>query len=229
MISPSTGADDDPLSEYGPDPKFNPRLADLVASAQRSGLLKSTIKAAIDRGQGISPSGAQLVPLTIEFMLPPRVAAIVECQTAQKNRTMMAIQEILKDHGATMTPTSYMFERKGKIAFESVAAERYDEVFEMAIELGALDVGSESSAAGERFLVYTQPDEMASIGEKLCRQLGLKMEGQALIWDPNSDNKVSIEGEVFEHIKSLKDELEEEDSVQAIFWNTDELSSRGIL
>jgi transcriptional/translational regulatory protein YebC/TACO1 len=199
-----------------------------MASARRSGLSKSTVKAAIDRGQGISPSGAQLVPLTIEFMLPPQVAAMVECLTAQKNRTMMAIQEVLKDHGATMTPTSYMFERKGKIAFESVPAGRYDKVLEEAIELGALDVDSESSAAGERFLVYTRPDEMASIGEKLCRQLDLKMESQALIWDPNSDNKVSIKGEVFEHIKSLKDELEEEESVQAISWNTDKFSSRNI-
>ena len=73
-------------AEYGPDINTNPRLAGLVVHAKKAGFPKSSIESAIARGQGVSPSGAMLETMTIEAMIPPSIAAVIECQTDSKAR-----------------------------------------------------------------------------------------------------------------------------------------------
>lgn len=75
-----------PQPVYGPDPASNPQLAAVVATAKEQGVPKATIENAIARGQGISPKGAALENLTIEAMIPPSVAIIIECQTDSKSK-----------------------------------------------------------------------------------------------------------------------------------------------
>ena len=79
-----------------------------------------------------------------------------------------------------MTPTSYLFDRKGKITFESSQDIDEDAIFEQAIEAGALDV-----EMGEHGVVaiYTEPTGLAPVATALGTGLGLKIESSEFIWD----------------------------------------------
>ena len=95
----------DASRNHGPDPRNNPQLAAAIGNAKRSGMQKASIETAVLRGQGKSASGAALESLTIEAVLPP-VALIVECDTDNKARALPEIRSILREYGATTTPTS---------------------------------------------------------------------------------------------------------------------------
>jgi transcriptional/translational regulatory protein YebC/TACO1 len=178
------------LLEYGPDPATNPRLSTLIANARKAGFPKQSIEAAIARGQGKSTSGNALESVTIEAMLPNAVAAIIECQTDSKGRLLHEIRDVLKQHDATVTPTIYLFERKGRVIFEPSTTVGGDELLEQAIEAGALDV--ETNDDGQ-IVIYTAPSELNRVGQDLVKALDLKIESSDFIWDPKRDSVVNVE------------------------------------
>ena len=119
----------------GPDPILNSRLGVAIANAKKGALPKTSIESAIAKGQGKSVSGAPLESLTIEAMLPFFVAAIIECQTDQKARVLQDIRFLIKDHGGIITPTGYLFEKKGRIIFERKKGIGPDDILEKVIEI----------------------------------------------------------------------------------------------
>ena len=177
-------------TEHGPDQTANPRLAGLIAAAKKVGFPKASIESAIARGQGQSLSGAALESLTVEVLLPPAIAAIIECQTDSKARTLQDLREVFKDYGATMTPTNYLFERKGRITFEASQDLDEDAFLEQAIEAGALDVERGEDGL---VIVYTKPADLTSVAAAMEPALGLKVESSEFIWDPKEDTKVEVD------------------------------------
>ncbi|KAI9813775.1 MAG: hypothetical protein M1827_003565 [Pycnora praestabilis] len=174
---------------FGADPNTNPRLAGAIASAKKAGFPKTSIEAAVSRGQGVSPSGTALESLTIEAILPPSVALVIECQTDSKARTLADLRQTIKYYGGTVTPTSYLFEKKGMVVFERAEGVGVDEVLEEAVEEGAIDVQEDKEG---RVIVYTEPGKTASTAESLALSKGLKVETSEIVWDPNEDTKVNI-------------------------------------
>ena len=170
----------------------NAKLAAVVANAKKAGFPKASIEAAIARGQGRSPNGSALENLTIEAMIPPSVAAVIECQTDSKLKTLQDIRLLIGRFGGTMTPTTYMFERRGKVVFEKAEGVGSDEVLEEAIEAGATDVDVEEDG---KVVVYTDPRTTKSTADTLAAALGLKVESSDIIWDPNEDTKITIDSE----------------------------------
>lgn len=203
---------------FGGDPNSNPKLADLIVKAKREGFAKASIEAAIARGQGRSLSGASLEQVSVEAMLPQNVACIIDCETDNKLRTLADVRTILKDNGGMATPTNYLFTRKGQIVFEAKEGTGVDEVFEQAIEVGALDVleGDEG-----RIIVFTEPNEVKSAGETISTSLGLDIVSSEIIWDPNEETQVPLEHEeTANDICRFIDELQQhEASVQGIYMN----------
>ena len=116
-------------------------------------MAKATMESAIAKGQGVSTSGAPLEPLTIEAMLPSSVAAVIECLTDMRARALQDVRYLVKKAGGIATPTSYLFEKKGKVTFEGQPGLNPDDYLEQAIEAGATDVG-----AGEdgRLVIFTE-------------------------------------------------------------------------
>lgn len=202
----------------GPDTQFNPRLTLALSNAKRAGVPKSVIEAAIARGQGLSVTGAALEPVTIEAMLPHSVAAVIECQAEQKARVLQDIRYIIKDAGGTVTPTTYLFEKKGRVVFEKKEdAINPDDYLEQAIEAGATDLMTDALG---RLVVYTAPTDTKSVGEVLSKVTGLSIEEFGIFWDPNKDTLVNLAEE--EHVKELEDTLNtlrEDPSVQDIYVN----------
>ncbi|KAF2688447.1 YebC-like protein [Lentithecium fluviatile CBS 122367] len=173
-----------------PDPKMNSRLALAIATAKKNAMPKANIEAAIARGQGLSASGAALENLTVEAILPPSIAAIFECQTDNKLRTLSDLRLLVKNAGGTASTVGFMFEKKGRIVLQKKEGVGVDEVLEPALEAGVLDVLEDEQG---RVVLLTEPAEMKSVGEALAKTLGLEIAERDIIYDPNEDTKVALD------------------------------------
>lgn len=152
-------------------------------------------------------------------MLPGTVAAVIECMGENKARVLQDVRIVIKDHGGTVTPTTYLFDKKGRIIFEKKNGINPDDYLDQAIEAGAADLDTDAEG---RLVVYTEPSETKSVGEVLSKATGLAIEQSQIIWDPNRDTMVKVENE--EHLNDLEDAmnaLREESSVHDIYINTE--------
>ncbi|KAL2815976.1 transcriptional regulator TACO1-like protein [Aspergillus granulosus] len=206
------------IQMWGPDPKFNPRLALALSNAKRAGIPKAIIEAAIARGQGVSVTGEALEPVTIEAIFPHSVAAVIECQAEGKARCLQDVRHLVKNAGGSATPTAYLFEKKGKIVFEKKDGLSADDCLDQAIEAGATDITADEEG---RIVVYTEPTETKGVGEALSKSAGLTIEGLEIIWVPNEDTLVELKDETqVQDIEDLLSALHEEPSVRDIYLNT---------
>ena len=173
--------------QNGADPQSNPQLANVITTAKKQALPKASIESAIARGQGRSLTGAALESLTIEVMIPPSVAVIVECQTDSKARTLKELKTAIRSSGGTITPTTHMFDRKGKIVFEASRGVEEGEIFDQAVEAGAIDVQTEEDG---KLVVYTEPSHTTAVADKMAISSGLNVRSLDIIWDPKEDMMV---------------------------------------
>ncbi|RKF57130.1 putative transcriptional regulatory protein [Erysiphe neolycopersici] len=223
---------------YGPDPNLNPRLATLITNAKKdtevffspksdfmtyfisAGFPKVSMEAAIARGQGKSTSGNKLESLMLEAIMPPSIALIIECETDNKSRTLMDLRFKIKYHGGIVTPTSYLFKRKGKLVLEkNEKIKGVDDVLDAAIDAGAEDVDTYGE---DSILVWTEPSKTFSTLEELQSKLELKVKSSEIIWDANRDTVVpliDIDAVKINHLIDLVNELQEYTDVQGVFAN----------
>lgn len=202
---------------YGSDPVFNTRLVSAINSAKTAGFTKASIESAISRGQGRSSTGQALEALTVEAILPPFVACVIECQTDQKLRSLQDLRHLITNNGGTVTPTSYLFERKGKVTFEKVDGLGAEDILEQAIEAGATDVDVDEDG---RVVVDSEPSDTMTVSQKLSEMAGLKVHTSEIIWDPNKDTLVEIESEEkAQRLQDLVEKIQEEPSVQDVYLN----------
>ncbi|KAF2263669.1 YebC-like protein [Lojkania enalia] len=211
----------------GPNPSMNPRLALAIEKAKKNAVPKANIEAAIARGQGLSATGAALESVNLEALLPGNIATIIECQTDNKLRTLADLRLVVKEAGGTVTPTNYMFEKKGQIIFQKKEGVGVDEVLEPALEAGVLDVVEDGEG---RVVLFTEPAQTMTTAQTLAKTLDMEIEESEVIWDPNEDTKVPLnDGTVAQDFIQFLDELEEVSGVQGVYANwskgsiTDEL------
>ncbi|KAJ5180211.1 hypothetical protein N7492_003421 [Penicillium capsulatum] len=202
---------------WGPDPKYNPRLTLALSNAKRASIPKTVIEAAIARGQGLSVTGQALESLTIEAMLPGSVAAVIECQTDQKARILQDVRYLIKDGGGIVTPTTFLFEKKGRVVMETKETLNADNYLDQAIEAGASDLTTDDKG---RLVVFTDPSETKRVGEAFAELSGLTIEELEIFWDPNKDTLVEVQDELqAKDLEDLLGALREEPSVQDIYIN----------
>lgn len=142
---------------------------------------------------------------------------IIEAETDNRNRTLSDLRLLVKSHGGTATPTTYLFQKKGRVAFEK--DERglgVDEVLDDAIEAGAEDVEVDSEGA---IVVWTEPNMAFSAAESLSRSHGLKVDSTDIIWDPNAETQVEIEEENAEALTTFLGALQDNPQIQGIYAN----------
>ncbi|EPS28605.1 hypothetical protein POX_f07685 [Penicillium oxalicum] len=202
---------------WGADPKYNPRLTLALSNAKRASIPKNIIEAAIARGQGLSLTGQALEAVTIEAMLPGGVAAVVECQTDQKARVLQDIRYLIKNGGGTVTPTTFLFEKKGRVVMEKKDDINADDFLDPAIEAGAMDINTDEDG---RLVLLTDPSETKRVGEAFTKMTGLTIEELEIFWDPNQETLVELPEE---HVKAIEDvlsSLRDDPSVQDIYLNS---------
>ncbi len=150
-------------------------------------------------------------------MLPCGVAALIECQTDNKARTLQDIRLIVSKAGGTMTPTSFLFEKKGRIVFEEQETIGVDEALEEAIEAGASDISMDG--ADNKLVVETPPDAVMDVAQRLQDKFGLRVEKAEVVYDPNEDSLVKLTAEQGEEVGKVLDALEEDPALQNLYVN----------
>ena len=234
----------------GSDPQANPRLPPLLRQAASIGFAKTSIAAALARGQGLSPSGTVLAPYSIELMhAPTGAAAIVDCLTDNKAKTLQHVREAMRLHDASATATEWMFERRGRIVFgprhgsaseegkETPAPEEWSEEMEMlyvdaASAAGALDVefpladpgGVAEDLEDAHAVVYTEPQQMAAVAAAMGKAFGgVKPERAELVWVPKPDSTIEAQPEdedgKWKSLSKMVERIEDESTVQTVWLN----------
>lgn len=197
---------------------MNPRLHLAVATAKKNAVPKASIEAAIARGQGLSATGAALENLTLEAILPPSIATVIECQTDNKLRALAELRLIVKEAGGQVSTVGFMFERKGRIILAKRENFGVDEVLEPALDAGALDVLEDDEG---RIVLFTEPAQTNKIADSLVKEHGLEVEESEIIYDPNEDTKVPLddEGAAKELSERFLDKLQDIQGIQGVYVN----------
>ena len=160
-------------------------------------------------------SGAALETVIIEAMLPSSVAAIIECQTDQKARVLQDIRYIINKHGGVVTPTNYLFEKKGRIVFQKKEGISADDILDEAVEAGALDVDTDD----DQIIVDTHPSEVSAVAQKIVKAFGFSIERSSIVHVPKPETTVSVEDKDAEEVENVISLLEEDPSVQDVYIN----------
>ena len=197
---------------------MNPRLALALSKAKKNAVPKASIEAAIARGQGLSPSGAALESITLEAMLPPSIATVIEGQTDSKLKLLADLRLLVKEAGGNVSGVGYMFEKKGRIIFRPKEGISADDVLDPALdEEGVLDVTEDEQG---RVMVFTEPAQTKTVAETLAKDLELEIEDTEIIWDPNEDTKVPVDSEeTAQQLSDFMDEVHEVTGVQGVYTN----------
>ena len=148
-------------------------------------------------------------------MLPHGVAAIIEYLTETKMKVLQDVRVIVNKFGGTVTPTSFLFEKKGKIWFQEKEGLGEDEVLDEAIEAGATDVSTEEG----KIVVETAPSDASVVAERLKEKLKLQVERMEIVFDPNEESVVELSEDQSADLERIMDRLEDEPSLQNVYLN----------
>ncbi|MGM0431570.1 MAG: YebC/PmpR family DNA-binding transcriptional regulator [Spirochaetota bacterium] len=197
----------------GGDPEANPRLRTAILKAKTENMPKDNIERAIKKGTG-GLEGVEYVELTYEAYGPGGVAIMIDALTDNKNRTAADVRSVLTKSGGSLGETgcvSYLFQRKGIIAYES---DQYaeEDLFEPALEAGAEDVRNE----GEVIEVITSPEDFFTVLEELQKQ-GFSEQSAELT--KIADTTVALDNEKTTKALNLIERLEDLDDVQSVSSN----------
>ncbi|KAG0641707.1 transcriptional regulator-domain-containing protein [Tuber brumale] len=207
----------------GPSPD-NLRLSAALLAAKKAGMSKDKMEATVKRGQGVSASGAALESVQIECIGPGSVAVIIECQTDNKLGCLAGIKVILRKNGATVTPTSYLFARKGIIRL-STGDNPYDTLLESSLEIDGMEdineIKPEEKGSEAEVEVTTDPAKTVAVADGLQSRLsGVQILKSSIGWVPNEETLVSVDDEkALEALIKLISTLEEMGDVSGVYTN----------
>ena len=137
-----------------------------------------------------------------------RLISVVEEQAQALVRTAFST------HGGTMGETNsvaFMFERVGRIVYSSEAGSA-DEVFEAAVEAGAMDVAS----GAEEHEIFTSPEDFSDVRDALTERFG-DPQAASLDWRPTTTTPV--DEDAASTLIKLMDVLDDNDDVQRVAAN----------
>ena len=196
-----------------PDPEQNPRLRAAMAAAKAANMSGSTIDRAIKRGS-TAGEGENYEEIRYEGYGPAGIAIIVEALTDNRNRTASDVRSAFSKHGGALGETnsvSYMFERIGSIHYDAAAASG-DEMFETAVEAGAMDVDSGEDGHD----VICDPGDFNDVREALDTRFGAA-EQAGLIW--RAQTTIDVDEDGADKLFKLLEALEDNDDVQTVSSN----------
>ncbi|MBI2031817.1 MAG: YebC/PmpR family DNA-binding transcriptional regulator [Candidatus Levybacteria bacterium] len=197
------------------DPTQNFRLRLAIDASKSVNMPKENVERAIQRA--LKKEAGNLEEVVYEGFAPGGVALVIKAASDNKNRTTSEIKNLLEKNGGTFASlgaVSWMFKDQGLIAITR-GNKTYDEIFEVAVDLGAEDV----KEAGKLVEIYTKPNELYSIKNSLENK-GLSVQDAQLT--KNSTTTVEVKDpEMAKKILSLVDKLEDLEDVQNVYANFD--------
>ena len=115
-----------------------------------------------------------------------------------------------------MTPTRHLFEKKARIVFLGKAGITADDIFEEAVDAGALEVDADD---GGNIIVDTEPNEVSTLAQKLGEAFGLGVESSSIIYHPKPETAVSLRDEEAQVLENVIAMIEDDPSGPEIHLN----------
>ncbi|NLE83363.1 MAG: YebC/PmpR family DNA-binding transcriptional regulator [Chloroflexi bacterium] len=198
----------------GGDPSMNVSLELAIDRAKASNMPKDSIERAIKRGTGEDKDAAELEEITYEGYLGKGTAAIIECVTENRNRTVADLRHILSKGGGDLASNGsvmWQFERKAVYSVKS-DGHNFDKAFEAALEAGADDVTEEDGYIEIIGATETFKDIHDSL---VAARLHIEDAGLRMI--PNQEVELDF-GDTISILKLINN-LEDNDDVQNVYSN----------
>ena len=197
----------------GGDPVMNLALRYAIDKARKASMPKENIDRAVKKGCG-ELSGENFEELVYEGYGSAGVAVLCDILTENRNRTAGEVRKIFEVHGGNLGSTgcvAWMFERKGLFLIPADAIEE-DELFEVALEVGADDVYPN----GDVFEVTCSIDAFQQVSEEFeKRNIPTNLAELSRI----PDTTVDLGVEDGKKVLKLMEALEDHDDVQSVTAN----------
>ncbi len=193
---------------------------------------KASIDVAIARGQGKSETGAGLETATLEAMIAPSIAMVIDIESDNKQRSLKDLRPLVKRWGGTVTPTAFLFTRRGRAvlshnnnndpddvsdATEGEVAD-FDEVMMQALDAGAEDVEADEEG---NIVLWTQPNMTHQVAQDVAKTRSLNILSSDIIWSCTSDRVNVDDAETAETLAKLLSAVREYPDVQAVYTNAE--------
>ena len=203
---------------YGPDPSTNPRLKTTITDAKRQSLPKEVIESALKRGQGLSTTGKPLETITIEALFPGNVAAIIECATESKAKTLMEVRTVLTKHGAAAGVVGYLFRRLGVVTIniQDKAGDAM-EILEPVMEVEGFEDFEELEAGAGTWELLCEPAAVKAVADAVEAVKDVEVKEMSILYRPLEE--VDAEGEEREVVEGCVEKLEEMVDVREVYLN----------
>lgn len=201
--------------EGGGDTESNFRLRLAIEKARGSNMPKENIERAVKRGTGESKDGVSFEQVYYEGYASHGVALMIECLTENRNRTVAEVRHVLTRTGGGLGEAGsvgWQFKRAAYFAIPN-AANKFDAIFELAVESGADDVSVDDDGAVE----IIAPVETFKVISDALRAKGITPEDAELRMLPTQEMELGVD-ETLSVLKVI-DALEELDDVQNVFHN----------
>ena len=199
----------------GTDPTSNPRLRSALLACRAVNMPKDNIERVIKKAE--SGENINLEEIRYEGYAPGGIALIVDAVTDNRNRTASEVRSSFTKFGGNLGETgsvSFMFNNIGQIVYpKSIKSD--EEIFEIAIEVGASDVSSDEL----NHEIITSINEFNNVRERLEDLLGAPEQAE-LIWQPENYIEVN-EAKRAASLLKLIDTLDNCDDVQSVHGNFD--------
>lgn len=198
--------------EGGPNPDYNPSLAQAIEKAKADNMPNDNIERAIKKatGEGATDNFERII---YEGYGAGGVAVIVDCLTDNKNRTAPDIRHFFDKFGGNLGTDGsvmFMFNRKGQI--ETNKAKDLDSAMEDAIEASCEDVEENEDS----FTFSTSVEDFNQALESL-KAAGYEVSSSDLEYVP--DNYIDVDKDKQENLVKLIEALEDDDDVQNVYTN----------
>ena len=200
--------------EGGGDPDMNFGLRLAIDRAKNANMPSSNIEKAIKRGTGEDRDAASMENIHYEGYAPHGVAVILNCITANRNRTVADIRHVLTKAGGSMGQegsVSWQFTRKSFFTIPSGKL-NFDELFEIAAETGADDILEEN----DYFEIIGPVESFKTIHDRL-KEASIQAENSGLRMDPNQEVELNLDETI--QVMKVIDVLEELDDILEVYSN----------
>ncbi len=203
-------------AKEGIDPNINAKLRFALEKAKKWNMPGENIERAIKRASGGGES-ENLTEFTYEAYGTAGVAIIITGITNNKNRTLSEIKQILNQYGGKLAgegSVKWLFEKKGVITATVENLEDKERSAMAAIEAGADDIHWEENVLN----IYTSPELLEEVKKNL-EMKNIKIDSTSTDW--LAKETIPADEKTKETCQKLFETLDENDSVQEIYYNID--------
>jgi len=201
----------------GPHIETNSRLRTAVQNSKAVNMPKDRVEAAIKRASSKDESNYE--EIVYEGYAPHGVAVLVETATDNTNRTVANVRSYFTKYNGALGKTGsldFIFTRKSVFRFAPGERDLEELEFEL-IDAGLEDLFVETDEEGNDVAVLHTAFEDFGKMQKTLEEMGIEVKSAKL--ERVAQSFVEVSEEQVVDIMKLIDRLEDDDDVQAVYYN----------